>query len=48
MFPGSFLDFKNPQIRDLMGPNNPEIIKIEVFGLSDNEIEKLLVQYEAE
>ena len=40
--------YSTPQIRDPMGPINPEIMNIEVFGLSHNEIEKLLIQNEAD
>ena len=54
MLPGSFLFFLdnlaylNPQIRLPKGPRNPEIMKIEVVGLSHNKIEKVLIQNEAE
>ena len=30
------------------GPENPEFMKFDVFGLSHNEIEELLIQNEAE
>ena len=37
-----------PTWLDPTGSKNPEIMKIEVFGFSHNEIEKLLAQNEAE
>ena len=42
--PGNFksnLVDSNPQIRAPTAPENPEIMNIEVFGLSYNQIEKL-------
>ena len=44
----SNLVYPNPQIRVPRGPKNPEIMNINVFGLSHNQIEELLVQIEAE
>ena len=40
--------YSNPQIRDPMGPKNPEIMEINVFQFSYDQTEKLLVQIEAE
>ena len=39
--------FSNPQIRVPLVPKDPTIMQIEVFGLSHNKIEKLLMQNEA-
>ena len=46
-FPGN-LACSNPQIRVPMGPENPESMKIGVFGLSHKQVEKLQVHNEAE
>ena len=49
-----FLDFKsnlvysNPQMRVPRGSKHPDIMKIEVVGLSDYKIEKLSIRNEAE
>ena len=40
--------YSNPKIRVPSGPKNPEIMKMEVSGLPNNKIEKLLIQIEAE
>ena len=38
------LAYSNPQIRVPAAPKNPEIMRIEVFGVSHNKTEKLLIQ----
>ena len=45
---GKSFAYSNPQIRVPRGSKNADTMKVEVSGLSDNKIEKLLVKNEAE